>query len=86
MNQQKRLLVHFILASTLGFVAACAATTFSMLRLIRWYLRNCGTAPACKMADWMIDFWWLPFIAVTMAATVCLRVLYDRMARSRRVD
>jgi hypothetical protein len=84
MTHKQVLLIKFLTASLSAFGLLCAASAWATLRVIGWAIRNCGEGFWCRTASWWIDFWWLPFIVVVLAATVWLRRLFDRMAARPR--
>lgn len=83
MTPQRAFLVKFLAACTAAFALACAATAWAMIWVIRWTISNCGTGTACTIGNGLIDFWWVPFIAAVLAASLWLRRVYDRMAARR---
>ena len=75
----------FISACVGIFVLACMATAFGMIRVIGWYLSNCGArSPSCSAASWLIDYWWLLFVpGVMLAAYFVYSYSQTRLERRR---
>jgi hypothetical protein len=79
MTPQRALLFKFLTVCAAGFGLACAATAWVMVWVIRWTISNCGEGTACSIGNWLIDFWWAPFVLVVLMAAAWLRRTFDRM-------
>ena len=78
MDKKKRFTLMFVAGCVAVGIAACIAITLGMIRLIWWYLANCGESTGCSAANWMIDYWWLIFMPACLVAAVGLRRLHDK--------
>lgn len=59
--------IVFLMACSGLFLLACVATSRFMIRLILWYLDNCGTQTAqCTRVEWLITYWWAIFVPLTL--------------------
>ena len=58
----------------------CALAAFGMVRVIYWRLDQCvaRSSTRCDIAIWLIDFWWLPFLALVLGGAWLLRRARDR--------
>lgn len=77
MDKRKKFTLMFIAGCTAAGIAACIAITLGMIRLIYWYLANCGESISCSTASWMIDYWWLAFVPACLVAAGVLRAIHD---------
>ena len=78
MDKRRRFTLMFVAGCVAAGIVACIATTLAMLRLIYWYLGNCGASTACSVANWVIDYWWLLFVPASLVAAVILRRVHDK--------
>ena len=79
MERKVRRKLVFIVGSVGAFTLACVASAFSMIWVIGWYMSNCAVASSgCKVALWLIDFWWLLFVPAILLAAMLIHRLYTR--------
>lgn len=64
MTPKSRLATQYVIASLVIFTAISALSAQLMIRLISWYLSNCGTDLSCQSAGWLIDYWWLIYVPI----------------------
>ena len=78
MQKLQKFTVMFLSGCVVSAIVTCIAIALGMLKLIYWYLGNCGISTACTAASWTIDYWWGVFVPASLAAAVILRRVYDR--------
>lgn len=77
MNQSRRIDLLYIGGGALAFAASYLIVALLRMRLIEWYLVNCNRAPACATVSALIDYWWVPLIALTLVGAYLARQGYD---------
>ena len=78
MDSKKRFTLNFVIACVVLGALASAGTALGMIRITLWFLGNCGETADCRAAEWLIDYWWILFIPVCLAAAAALRLVHDR--------
>ena len=79
MNAKNKKIVFLVACSGL-FLLACVATTQFMIRLILWYLDNCGSPSAqCTRVEWLISYWWAIFVPLTLIVALLAHKAYIKL-------
>lgn len=77
MTPKSRLRAQFAALGIGAFSLICLAIAMIRLRIIYWFLGNCGASSmACSAADIAFTYWWLVLLAALLAATAPLYRAY----------